>query len=68
MDEECDDFEYGYVHLGCLECGTVFPSNELFGGCCPICDSPDVTTFEDVLSYVIEHKQFMQEMGLAEEN
>lgn len=68
MDEDYDDFEYEPISLGCLDCGSIFPSHELFGGCCPICDSPNITTFEDVLSYVIEHKQFMQEVGLAEED
>lgn len=69
MDEdELEYFEYDHIHLGCLGCGSIFPSNEIFNGCCPICDSPEITTFEDVLAYVIDHKEFMQEMGLAEED
>lgn len=59
-----DDFDS--IHLGCLSCGSIFPANEIYGGGCPICESSEITTFEDVLAYVIDHKEFMEEMGLGE--
>lgn len=55
-------------NLGCLDCGSVFPINEIYGGGCPICESSNITTFEDVLNYTIEHRAFLEQMGLAEED
>lgn len=67
--EEDEDFDLYYEHLqlGCLGCGAVFPSNELYGGRCPICESSEITTFEDVLDNYREHLRVLKEMGLDTE-
>lgn len=67
--EEDEDFDLYYEHLqlGCLGCGAVFSSNELYGGRCPICESNEITTFEDVLDNYREHLRILKEMGLDTE-
>ena len=66
-DEFLDRLPSDYV-LGCMECGCTFPVEELYKGGCPVCESPKIATFEDVLSYVIEHRDFMDQMGLGEDD
>lgn len=57
---------YDNYAIGCLECGTIFGIEDLFGGGCPVCESKNIATFEETLTMVIAHREFMESMGLEE--
>ena len=61
-----DDDDYYNIPLGCLECGTVFETVDLYEGRCPVCRSEKVVTFEQALAKAIEHTSYMQSIGLDE--
>lgn len=66
MDEdEYNDIDI--VRLGCMDCGSIFEYADLYGGRCPICNGHQVTTFEDLLGYVMEHREYMETLGLLDE-
>lgn len=67
MEEDYDDDYFSHLRMGCYDCGSIFDATDLYEGRCPICDSNNVATFEEALEVAREHKRFMQDMGLAEE-
>lgn len=53
--------------LGCMDCGSLFELDDVYGGACPMCESTNITTFADLISYVREHRDFMESMGLLDD-
>lgn len=64
MDE---DEDFYVAPLGCIECGTTFTIEDLFGGACPVCQSSEIITFEDALTHIRAHREFLESMGIEEE-
>lgn len=56
------------LQLGCMECGSIFNVEDIYGGGCPVCEAQSITTFEDLLAYVREHRQFMEQLGLGDDD